>query len=84
MSNTWKLKFIQTWQHHVNHLSIKLKPILLSSKEENVLVLLKYQVPFIEYAILESCLSFLLSYLAFLFRLRISTDCEFTCQSLFK
>ena len=34
-----------------------IEPILSSSKEENVLVLLKYQDPFIEYAIFESCLS---------------------------
>ena len=36
-----------------------MEPILSSIKKENVLVLLlKYQDPFIEYAIFESCLSF--------------------------
>ena len=34
-----------------------MEPILSSSKEENVLVLLKYQDPFIEYASFDSCLS---------------------------
>ena len=34
-----------------------IEPKLSSSKEKNVLVLLKYQDPFTEYAIFESCLS---------------------------
>ena len=34
-----------------------IEPILSSSKEENVLVLLKYQDPFLEDAAFKSCLS---------------------------
>ena len=34
-----------------------IEPLLSSFREENVLVLLKYQDPFIEYAIFEPCLS---------------------------
>ena len=48
--------------------------ILSSSKEENMLVLLRYQDPFIEYAIFESCLSYLGLRISALFnRLWIST-----------
>ena len=61
-----------------------IEPILPSSKEENKLVLLKYQDPFTKYAIFES------AYLeAFWFRLRILALFNgllngFPYQSLFK
>ena len=51
---------------------------LNSSKEENILVLLKYQDSFIEYAIIESD-SFLVWAQNF-----NTIDCEFPYQSLFK
>ena len=37
-----------SWQHHVNDLPLNwIQPMLYSSKEENLLVLFKYQDPFL-------------------------------------
>ena len=58
MPNTWQLKFINLVGNIMLMISPLnwMQPILFFSKEENVLALRKYQYPFVEYAIYESCL----------------------------
>ena len=59
MPNTWQLKFINLVGNIMLMISPLnwMQPILSFSKEENVLALRKYQDPFVEYTIYESCLS---------------------------
>ena len=77
---------VKIYKNVVDNIMLIITPlnsILSSSKEENVLALLKYQDSFIAYTIFESCLSCAVlpnSYFEFQ---HFSMDCELSYQYLY-